>query len=186
MGDRLVKELPTNHDLTHLAAALRYVERFDTAIDAGAHRGIWTRELLKHFAQVVAIEPVISNYQHLPDQSLNIAAAVSDKAGRVRMVPGSENTGQWHIEGEGGVPAITIDSLGAAPSFIKIDVEGFEWFALKGAEQTINEHRPVVLIEENGLNRRYGIDDGQCFDLLESWGYRRVEQCNKDHIFVPR
>jgi FkbM family methyltransferase len=40
-----------------------------------------------------------------------------------------------------------LDDLGLAPFFIKLDIQGYEYKALKGGEQTIALHEPVLLIE---------------------------------------
>jgi FkbM family methyltransferase len=58
----------------------------------------------------------------------------------------------------------TLDSFNLQPEFMKIDVEGFEYEVLLGAEQTISNHRPILLIE--------GIAQGDRVDqLLQSWKY---------------
>jgi len=41
----------------------------------------------------------------------------------------------------------TMDSFNLNPGFVKIDVQGFELEVLKGAVQTIEHHKPVMLIE---------------------------------------
>jgi FkbM family methyltransferase len=53
--------------------------------------------------------------------------------------------------GDGGDPTLTIDALVPAtnlrPRFVKIDVEGAEWFVVQGMRATLRDHRPVVLLE---------------------------------------
>lgn len=51
------------------------------------------------------------------------------------------------IEGFGSVLMVPLDTLNLSPSFIKIDVEGYEVQVLKGAAKTIKEHRPILAIE---------------------------------------
>ena len=41
----------------------------------------------------------------------------------------------------------TLDELDLSPFFIKIDVQGHEYSALKGSENTLKKHTPVLLIE---------------------------------------
>jgi FkbM family methyltransferase len=41
----------------------------------------------------------------------------------------------------------TLDELGLAPFFMKVDVQGYEFRALKGGDQTLRAHEPVLLIE---------------------------------------
>ncbi len=39
--------------------------------------------------------------------------------------------------------------LNIKPHFIKIDVEGFDHFVIEGLKKTINQHKPIILIEYN-------------------------------------
>lgn len=54
--------------------------------------------------------------------------------------------------------------------FIKIDVEGFEGHVLRGAKQTLNSYRPVVVLELNHwcLNAFQRVSIPDFFDLLRS------------------
>lgn len=176
--------------------AFRHVTKWSCAVDGGAHCGIWTRHLVKRFDAVHAFEPCPANFCYLHD-NINAPNAVLHHTalgashGSARMKPGpmrdpNQNSGQWHLAAGDEVSVVALDDYGLDVGLLKLDVEGYEYFALKGAEQTINRCRPVIVVEENGLCERYGVKRGQCFDLLDSWGYRRVGQCNKDHVFASR
>lgn len=72
----------------------------------------------------------------------------------------------------------TLDSFQLQPEFIKIDVEGFEYEVLLGAEQTINTHRPILLIE--------GIAQGdRVHQLLQEWQYD-VYQFANNQFYLNR
>ncbi|MGB5633630.1 MAG: FkbM family methyltransferase [Waterburya sp.] len=58
----------------------------------------------------------------------------------------------------------TLDSFNLQPDFIKIDVEGFEYQVLLGSEKTINDHRPILLIE--GVAK-----DDKVHQQLKNWKY---------------
>ncbi|TVZ53382.1 FkbM family methyltransferase [Dokdonia sp. Hel_I_53] len=56
---------------------------------------------------------------------------------------------------------------------IKIDVEGWEKFVLKGGESFLNNYNPILIIEfgeENTLNANYHVQE--LFGILESYGYK--------------
>lgn len=57
----------------------------------------------------------------------------------------------------------TLDELELAPFFIKLDIQGFEFQALKGGENTLKTHEPVLLIES---------PDERTTNYLEAFGYR--------------
>lgn len=69
------------------------------------------------------------------------------------------------------VEVVRIDDLGLTPAWIKVDVEGAELEALRGMEQTIAEHRPVVMAE---------CSDTSFADLVEWFGSRGYEPYGYD------
>lgn len=56
------------------------------------------------------------------------------------------------------------------PSWIKIDIEGLELPALRGAEQLLRMHRPTVICEINHLFDRYGSTIAEFIDYMTSVG----------------
>lgn len=168
-----LRDLPDDFQLEHLRAGLCFVKKFETALDIGAHRGIWTREMLKHFEDVTAIEPSELFYE-LPVNANRIKAAAGDKKGTCKLIKGLRNTGQSHVVSGDEISMITIDSLKMKVDFIKIDVEGMEYDVLKGAKETIRTHKPVIMIEENGLCQRYGHPPDAPTRLLKAWGFNKI------------
>jgi len=69
--------------------------------------------------------------------------------------------------------------------FIKIDVEGYEYFVLKGAEHIIKGTKPVIIVEQKpGKGSQFGLDDLAACRLLESWGAKRAQVIGGDYIYV--
>lgn len=177
------------HERRHLEAALRYVTDWRCAVDGGAHRGIFTRVLAGRFSEVHAFEPCMENFSRIPALP-NVCrqhAALGEAYRCAALAPGPSNTGQWHLVDGPGVEVLALDENYTLPSlgFLKLDVEGYEWHALRGAEQTIQRNRPVVLLEENGGGERYGVPEGEAGRLLASWGYRRAERLGHNEVWVP-
>lgn len=83
---------------------------------------------------------------------------------------------------------------------IKLDVEGAELAALRGAERTLAEHRPLVLVEADDLHQaRYDATAQHVLDAVVAHGYEvfryrrgaldaldgRVVAGEDDYVFVP-
>ena len=80
------------------------------------------------------------------------------------------------------VKLITLDSLSILElDFVKIDCEGYEYFILKGGEQTIRRYQPIINIEDKF--DRYGLERGEALRLLESWGARLLSRYQDDCVY---
>ena len=70
--------------------------------------------------------------------------------------------------------------------FIKLDCEGYEALILEGARNTIKKCRPVILMEQKTLSKRYGNSVYHTQNLLMEWGYHVAESLVKDVIMAPK
>lgn len=125
-------------------------------LDLGAYRGdtvLSFCDRVKQWKKIIAVEPdkktyskLITATEHLDNINIhNINAAVSDKCGKALFgmngSRGLSNSGKL-IQTD----ILTVDSLNAFPTFIKMDIEGAEAKAIKGAQKTISVCRPKMQI----------------------------------------
>ena len=185
---------PEGFEIDKLERALHVCHRWRTAIDGGAHIGTWSTHLARHFRNVLAFEPAVDTYECL---ALNVGkfpnvvpfraalgcsdsrASLSDEAQR----PG--NTGARYIVPGDEFGVFTIDHFDIDDlDFLKLDLEGYEYFALLGGAETIRACRPVICLETKAFGGRYGIADDAALKLLASWGARHAERMRNDHVFL--
>lgn len=153
-----------------------------TAVDVGAWYGPWTMRLARLSAAVVALEPMPGLADLLarsaPDNVRVVAAAASDRIGTARMWTSADGRGVRGVsaltrrpghDASLDVDLITLDSLSLRDvGFVKVDVEGHEIAALRGARDTILRERPLLMIEAE--SRIQPIED--IVDLVSAWSYR--------------
>lgn len=158
-----------------LLAALPHVKRFGHAVDVGAHIGLWVVQLAVKFNRVTCFEPHPDNYSALVENTCDLANVYPiEKAlgERVEVRRLTEFGLGAHVSDIG--TEIQIDRIDnivelSVIDFLKIDVEGFEPFVIRGGETTIKRCRPVVVIEQKH-DMRYGEPRCTAVDLLQKWG----------------
>lgn len=161
-------------------------------LDVGANIGIMTYHLAKKFPnkKIYSIEPMPNNLAVLNKiirrfslKNVEVKpVALGEKKeelemilplnGKVKMQGLAhvvhDSIDEWNEGEKIKVHCETLDNLFSATpiSGIKMDIENFEYFALKGGEQLLKKTHPVVYLELwDNANRT------QCFDFLTSLGY---------------
>ncbi len=155
-----------------------------TAIDIGANVGLITSVLacLQKEGNVIAFEPLSVIYDHLvqnlsKNKLTNVVAEkiiVGEHDNLIKNINASfgGNVGGAYVSDKKvrnishseKVETISLDTYlnqkhqNSDIKILKIDVEGWETFVLKGAYKTIEKHQPVVFIELNVQERSLAIE----------------------------
>jgi len=111
------------------------------------------------FRKVIAFEADPENFDRLTkwvgtleapaaSRISTLNAAASAKRGKLRFRANGDGGARLAADGNVVVECIPIDDLlfEAAPTFIKMDIEGAELDALEGARRSIRTHRPILSI----------------------------------------
>lgn len=70
--------------------------------------------------------------------------------------------------------------------FIKIDTEGYEYYILKGGEQTIKTYKPIIQLEFNETNmRQCNINPKELYNYIRELDYKIHNLTNEELIIVP-
>ena len=161
-------------------------------LDIGANLGVMTVHLAQKLpnSTIHAFEPMPSNISvlrriiarfHLNKTKIH-ALALGDTCGTVKMIlpeqGGTKMQGLSHVKHESiqdwnegqefEVPIERLDNVinGQPVQAIKIDVENFEYFALKGGSRILASNKPVIYAELWDNENRT-----RCFELLQDLGY---------------
>ena len=183
-----------------------------TVYDLGAHMGYFTLVLAKLVGaggHVFAFEPdprnltaLRSNLEtnHIKQVSVT-PAAVADKSGAVTFATFAFSSVSHIADSRTpadavliAVPSVTLDEFiygegNPPPDFIKIDVEGAETHVIRGAERTLREATPTVIVEA------WKSHWSEVASLMDSYGYgahmlggeRQMASAGvADVLFMPR
>lgn len=183
-----------SYEAKDFSMLLSLMPRAGTLIDVGANIGWYSVHvaLADSSARVIAIEPVPSSYRWLTAAiagnalrnvtALNAAAAAEPGelvlfvdagiSGAASSAPSGGETGLEKIT----CPAVTIDDLvaqhGGVAHVMKLDIEGAEIFALRGASTVLANQRPVVFCEMlRKLTRPFGYHPNDIIALMRDHGY---------------
>lgn len=177
--------------LPDLDQAVAVCEKFDVAVQAGGNCGVWPKKLAEKFKAVYTFEPEPQNFTCLayncPQSNIvKFQAALGLKRKMVSMAyeHGPRNMGAVYVDGGGNIPVLKIDDLCLpACDLIQLDLEGYDLEALMGGYGTIARFKPVIMAEDKGLSRRYGVEQGEIERYLKPLGYKVRARPHRDIIF---
>lgn len=129
-------------------------------VDGGAYIGDSFRKLLTSYPDFAVqcawlFEPDSSNYAQMikavRTMDVNcfcVPLGLSDRAQILSFSGGVGEAGRFDADGNGSVATVGLDELLGSQEidFIKLDIEGAEAEALRGAARIIDKHRPVLAI----------------------------------------
>jgi len=176
-------------------------------LDLGANIGVTSYHLSKKKpnSTIFSFEPLTLNMDTLKRvkkrfnlKNINeFQVAVGEKPGNLEMVMPVINDVPMHglshvihkenTEFNSGlkykVPVVCLDEFKPLieskkrVTALKIDVENFEYFVLKGGEKMIADHQPIIYCELwDNINRK------KCIDLLNNLGYSTLVLQKKDLV----
>jgi len=193
-------------DEVALALSMAQICPSGAVIDAGANKGDWSRTFLvgnKNVCKLIMIEPApihFASLEELVNSSSNTffeGVAVGAESGALNLYFDSEGSGLSSLyERDLGhigvimrhnisVPVLTLDEIVekhelSSISFLKLDLEGHEIFALKGAAKLLkNNIISALAFEFGGCN----IDSRTFFK--DFWSLLVVEHCYKIYRILP-
>ena len=172
-------------DKQEIALMKKYIPKGAIVLDIGANIGFYTKilsELVGDNGKVYAFEPDKTNFGYLMQNAghlknvVFINKAVSDKTGKITLYHSdllnvdhktyaTENyTSTTEIE------CVAIDDVLSAPKvdFIKIDIQGFEYFAFKGMENVLAKNESLKIVTEfypYGI-KKSGVSSADFINLL--------------------
>ncbi len=152
--------------------------------DIGAHGGVYTLTLLARFPNLI-----VHSFEPQPEELLvNLAlngassdrvhaVAIGNEAGFVTMTTQERSSNHVSDAGDRTVPIVRLDEYVREqklpnPDWIKIDIEGMELPALRGAESLLRLSRPTIICEIiSHISGRYGSNVSDLISYLASLGY---------------
>jgi len=187
----------------------KYLRPGGTFVDIGANEGFFTVQAAKIVGpsgRVLAVEPQ-GRLQQVIQKNLELngltnvtlaRSAVSDRPGEAELhISPSTNTGstglsqstRYRVPHE-SVPVNTLEAILARSGvqtvdLIKMDIEGFEYEALIGAEKLLKEKRIKALALEMHpeLMRGRGKEPDKIEEMLEGCGYRKDQEA-KTNVWI--
>ena len=164
----------------------KYIPQGGVVVDGGANQGMYSSA----FCELVGDEGEVHSFEpnELPYVCLCINAP---KATRYMMALGEKdgfcniseckNYGACCVKSGEKVAVRPLDFLGLSRcDFIKLDLEGYELLALRGAIETIQNNKPTLVIEVvDGYMRRFNTTPQELYDFLESISYEIVDKIGK-------
>jgi FkbM family methyltransferase len=191
----------------------RFLRSGDVFFDIGSNIGLFSLHasvIVGESGKIIAFEPTPDSFKKLVENIelnnikniLPVNIGLSDKKGFLELNISGNGYDAWnsfanlndnyYIE-KRAVEVLTLDDFIAQNNIskinlIKLDVEGWELFVIRGGENYIKNAKDLVLLieftEENAFAAGYYVHE--IYDLLKSWGYEWYSFTNSKLIKEER
>lgn len=168
------------------------VSKKRVCVQAGGNMGYYVKQYATLFEHVYTFEPDFTNFYclnlNVPESNVTkIQTCIGYDRENVKLKIKSLNRGKNHIIGKGVIPTLQIDDLNLPEcDLIHLDIEGYELFALRGAEQTIERCKPIIAIEyfeKCCVRYNYSLADLEQF--FSQLNYKFAINFKEERVYVP-
>ncbi|MEN9447850.1 MAG: hypothetical protein RJA25_1140 [Bacteroidota bacterium] len=152
-------------DKQEIALMQQHIRKGDVVLDIGANIGFYTKILSKLVGEngkVYAFEPDKTNYTYLIKNAGHLKnvvffnKAVSDKTGKITLYHSDllnvdhKTYATENYTSTTDIECVAIDDIipNHKVDFIKIDIQGYEYFAFKGMQQVLQKNSNLNILTE--------------------------------------
>jgi FkbM family methyltransferase len=160
-------------------------------VQAGGNCGLFIKEYSKLFNMVYTFEPDPKNFyclvNNVPERNVvKLQACLGNSRQLLGLKIKKYNAGVTRVSNDPGyIPTMLIDDLSLVScDLIHLDIEGYEFFALQGAVETIKRCKPIIVIEWLNYGRLYSIDEHTVLSWLSNLGYHEIGKVYSDVVFA--
>ena len=190
-------QFPREYQKLQRDKSIEYVDRFETAIDIGACVGFWAKDLCKLFKKTICFEPFKKSSDCLKKNLIefnnyelyNIALSNQNGVGDLLVSEegiGSNSLNDFALNKSNPirVQKKRLDDYHFENvDYIKIDVQFYELFVLKGAYKTLKENNPLLCIECARRNKEELAYVKKINEFLTKLDYKIVAGLGKELFF---
>ena len=180
--------LQNEKDLPELIA--KFCKNKNVVVQAGGNCGFYVKPYASLFETVYTFEPNAQNFyclvNNVPEPNvIKFQACLGNEHQLVGITYKKSNAGVSRVDGIGKFPTMKIDDLMLEEcDLIHLDVEGYEFFVLQGAENTIKKCKPVIVLEWLDHNSQFNVSSTDIYNWLTNLGYKEVGQVYHDKVFA--
>ena len=152
-------------DKVDIALMQQHIKKGDIVLDIGANIGFYTKilsDLVGDSGKVYAFEPDKTNFSHLMNNARHLKnvvfhnKAVNDKTGTITLYHSNllnvdhKTYATENYTSKTEIDCVAIDDvvLDKKVDFIKIDIQGFEYFAFQGMQEIFKQNNELKIITE--------------------------------------
>lgn len=184
--------------------AIHFLREDELFVDIGANMGIFSIMVAAATgARVIAVEPspsssrIFKRHIALNDLSdrITLIEACAGDANDSAFIKNTVDMDNFIVlagvdlqPGMAKIPMIRIDDVidGAIPCVMKMDVEGFEMQALKGATQLLNcQNLQAITVEISDLSHRFGVSPEETHKFIAGFGFTTATYDPLARILTP-
>lgn len=184
------------HEFSEMGFLLHFLKEEDIFVDVGANIGAYTVLASGVIGcNSVSIEPVPTTYNilekniqlnNIENKVLALNLAMGSNSGYTYFTSCNDSTNRVVLKkpetDSADIIKVKVKSLDdvlsaiRCPALIKVDVEGYEYEVIKGANSILkNENLKAIIIELNGGGKNYGFNEDEIHNILLSFGFNPYE-----------